>query len=73
MGRALRVLKNMENIKKIIFASTQCQKCVDAGPEFLWQCSRDSEIIKFYILQVSLSLTSSQRNTPNYEENDGFF
>ena len=42
-------------------------------PDFLWHCSRDSDITKFYILQVSLSLTSSRRDTPNYEENDGFF
>ena len=26
-------------------------------PEFLWRCSRDSEIIKFFILEISLSLT----------------
>ena len=39
-------------------------------PEFLWHCSRDSEIIIFFILEVSLSLTWCQRNARNYRQND---
>ena len=41
-------------------------------PEFLWHCSRDSEITKLFILEVSLSLTRCRRNAPNYQENDGY-
>ena len=41
-------------------------------PEFLWHCSRNSEIIKLFIWEVSLNLTWCRRNAPNYQENDGF-
>ena len=27
------------------------------GPQYFWDCSRDSETIKVFILEVSLSLT----------------
>ena len=40
-------------------------------PEFVWHYSRDSEIIKLFILEVSLSLTQCRRNALNYQENDG--
>ena len=40
-------------------------------PEFLWHCSRDSEIIASDILEVLLSLSSCRRNVPNYRQNDG--
>ena len=43
-----------------------------AVPEFLSHCSRDLEITKIFILEVSLKLTSCRRNAPNYQENDEF-
>ena len=41
-------------------------------PGFLWHCSRGSQIIKFIILEVSLSFTWARSNTPNYQGNNGF-
>ena len=41
-------------------------------PEFLWQCSGDLEITKSFIFEILLSFTWCRRNTPNYQENDGF-
>ena len=40
-------------------------------PEFLWHCSRDSEVIGSDILEVLLSLSLCRRNAPNYRQNDG--
>ena len=40
-------------------------------PEFLWHCSRDSEVIGSVILEVLLSLSLCRRNAPNYRQNDG--
>ena len=68
-----RTIKNMTDFWKIVLGSRKCKKYVDGGSsEFLWHCSRDSEIIKFSILEVSLSLTSCRRNPPIYQQNDGF-
>ena len=40
-------------------------------PEFLWQCSRDTEVIGSDILEVLLSLLLCRRKVPNYRQNDG--
>ena len=42
-----------------------------AVPEFLWHCSRDSEVIGYEILEVFMSLSLCWRNAPNYRQNDG--
>ena len=41
-----------------------------AVPEFLWHCSRDSEVIGSDILDVFMSLSLYRRNAPNYRQND---
>ena len=41
-----------------------------AVPEFLWHCSRDSEVIGSDILKVLLSLSLFRRNAQNYRQND---
>ena len=45
-------------VPKAIFKKRQLGSPVNIEvPDFLWHCSRDSEIIKFFILEISLSLT----------------
>ena len=42
-----------------------------AVPEFLWHCSRDSEVTGSDILEVFISLSLCRRIAPNYRQNDG--
>ena len=41
-------------------------------PEFLWHWLRHSEVRKFFIFEISLSLTCCGKNAPNYQENDRY-
>ena len=62
----------MTDFWKIVLGSRECQKCVDGAFWVSLALLSDSEIIKVFILEVSLSLTWCRRNAPNYQENDGF-
>ena len=42
-----------------------------AVPEFLWHCSRDSEVIGSDILEVLIILSLCRRNALNYRQNEG--
>ena len=62
--RTPRIIKKMMDNWKTVLGSRRCQNCIDGGSWVLWHCPRDSEIIKFFILEVSLSLTWCRTNAP---------
>ena len=55
----------------VIIEISQCQTCRNKGSWLFLTLATDSEIISFYIFDVSLSLTWCQRNDLSYQENDG--
>ena len=57
---------------KLFWAPNNFKSMSMKFPEFVWHCSRDSEIITIFILDLWLSLTWCRRNDPNCQENERF-